>query len=569
MSAQVGWKEFPGQEALRTIIGKIRQATGAPSVSCGVLHHGELFFTHAEGLANIEENIASNDQTIYPVASNTKAFITAVCGILVDEGVLSWTDPISKYLPEFGTAHDPEIGKRATLLDLCSHGTGLAPLDCVGVGFFDEFLNSGSMALKKASNLPIAYDFRTHWLYNNFLLGVVGDVISSKSQKRSGLVMKEKIFQPLGMTRSFTRGDEYNADKNYARGYSVLDNGSPLLNDALGLEDGELQGASGYVRSTVQDMLKWASAVMEAEENEAKCGDKLSTKLDASANPLRQMRMIRCAHRPIVLGEEGFENSYGLGWFRHMLPSQYLASIGPNFSLLPQPPVINGNGPPQLAIAHWGDFGGCLSAFYTFPATRSAIIVMSNCNGAQGDPTDLIAQALCQSLFAMQPRINFEDYALQAAGNARVAWEGLVEDWVRNRVQNTRCGPLGDYTGTYINTDFDITIEVSMIPPKNVKDKVNPELLTFKINSLSRQTARLRHYHYDTWTFIPNSRDDATQKGMNGFLKLPRLLMVFLRDEMGRVTQLEWDLQGGSCEGPAPNLDAKVAPVKFCKVTKE
>ncbi|KAJ6003842.1 hypothetical protein N7540_013124 [Penicillium herquei] len=358
MSAHVGWNNFPGQEALRATIGKIRQTTGAPSVSCGVLHHGELFFTHAEGLANIEENIASNDQTIYPVASNTKAFITAVCGILVDEGVLSWTDPISKYLPEFGTAHDPEIRKRATLLDLCSHGTGLAPLDCVGVGFFDEFLGSGSMGLKKASNLPIA---------------------------------------------------------------------SPLLNDALGLEDGELQGASGYVRSTVQDMLKWASAVMGAEENEAKCGEKLSTELDASANPLRQMRMIRCAHRPIVLGEEGFENSYGLGWFRHMLPSRYLASIGPNFSLLPQPPVINGNGPPQLKIAHWGDFGGCLSAFYTFPTTRSAIIVMSNCNGAQGDPTDLIAQALCQSLFAMQPRINFEEYALQAAGNARVAWEGLVE----------------------------------------------------------------------------------------------------------------------------------------------
>lgn len=98
-----------------------------------------MLFTHAEGLANIEKNITSNEETIYPIASNTKAFIAALCGILVDKGVLSWTEPVSKYLPEFETVHDPEVGKRATLLDLCSHGTGLAPLDNVGTGFFDDF----------------------------------------------------------------------------------------------------------------------------------------------------------------------------------------------------------------------------------------------------------------------------------------------------------------------------------------------------------------------------------------------------------------------------------------------
>ncbi|KAJ5640467.1 hypothetical protein N7528_000092 [Penicillium herquei] len=531
MPLQGEGKALLGNEALHTTISKIRKITGAPSISCGVLHHGEVIFTHAEGVANIEDNTPSDDQTIYPVASNTKAFIAAVCGILVDEGLLSWTDPVSKYLPEFKTMHDTEIGKRATILDLCSHGTGLAPLDCVGVGFFDEFLNPGSTGLKKASNLPVAYDFRTYWL--------------------------SIIF--------FWMCAEYEEDKNFARGYSILDDGSPLLNGSLGLEDGEIQGASGYVRSTVQDMLKWANAVMEAEENEGSVDEKILAELSFE-NPLRQMGMIRCAHRPIILGTEGYENSYGLGWFRHMLPSQYLASIGPKFSLLPEPPVINQKGPPQLTIAHWGSFGGCLSAFYTFPAARSAIIVMANCNGAKGDPTDLIAQALCQDLFKMQPHINLEEFALQASSNAKIAWENLVEDWVRKRVQNTEHGPVDEYTGTYINKNLEITIKVSKIPQTDIKSEVNPELLAFNVNSLPRQTARLRHYHYDTWTFIPNSRDDATKKGMDGFLNLPWLLLVFARDEMGIISHLEWDLQGGSCEGPAPNLDANVAPVRFSKV---
>ncbi|KAK6820424.1 hypothetical protein RU639_007600 [Aspergillus parasiticus] len=396
---------------LRATIGIILKKTGAPSVSCGVLYHGEVIFSHAQVFANIEERITANNSTIYPILSNTKASITALCGILLDDGVLSWEDPVSKYLPELQTVHDPEVGKRATFLDLCSHGTGLAPLDCVGVGFFDEFLGPGSSGVKKAANLPTAYDFRTQWLYNNFLLDVVGTVVSRVCGKRSGLVMRERILEPLGMTRTFSHNDEYSNDRNKAREYSILNDAQPLFMDSPGLEEGSSQGASGYLRSTVQDMLVWANAVMEAEDE---------SPTPQHSNPLRQIRMTRCAHRPIVLGENGYENSYGLGCFRHMLPSKYLSCIGPNFSLLPEPPVINQDGPPRLAIAHWGQFGGCLSAFYTFPETRRAVIVMSNCNGANGDPTDLIAQALCQELFNLCPRVNFEEYAIKATHDAKL-----------------------------------------------------------------------------------------------------------------------------------------------------
>ncbi|PGH16489.1 hypothetical protein AJ80_05174 [Polytolypa hystricis UAMH7299] len=206
--------EFPADsKAVLAMISRIRKATGAPSVSCGVLHQGKVVFTHGEGFANVEEKTVPDEHTIYSVASNTKAFITALCGILVDEGVLSWTDPISKYLPEFKTVHDPEVGKRATLFDLCSHGSGLAPLDCAGTGLFDEFWNNGSAGVQKASNLPLVYDFRAHFLCNNFLLDVVRSVISKVCGKRSGLVMQERIFKPLQMERSFTRNGEYSGDK--------------------------------------------------------------------------------------------------------------------------------------------------------------------------------------------------------------------------------------------------------------------------------------------------------------------------------------------------------------------
>lgn len=192
-------------------------------------------------------------------------------------------------------------------------------------------------------------------------------------------------------------------------------------------------------------------------------------------------------------------------------------------------------------------------------------MAITNCNGARGDPTDLAAQALCQELFDMKPKIDFQQYARQAAKNSDLNWDRLVHDWVMNRTQDTAIAPLDDFIDRYINKGLEITIAISKSPEQDVGAGSNPELLTFVVNDLPRQRARLRHYHHDTWTFLPDSRDDATRKGMIPFLKLPRLLLVFVRNHSGVVCSLEWDLQGGSCEEPASNLANKVSSIRFVK----
>ena len=280
-------------------------------------------------------------------------------------------------------------------------------------------------------------------------------------------------------------------------------------------------------------------------------------------NPLHQMQIMRCGHRPITLQGNGYENTYGLGWFRHMLPSSWLGSIGPNFAFLPDPPVINQAGPPRLAIAHWGEFNGFLTALYTFPTTRSDVVVMANSSPRRGDPADLVAQLLTQELFNMQHRINFEDYATKVAAASRQLWPALVQEWVSNRAQNTKHASIDEYEGGFRNTAYGLTIHVYRLPP-DVTDPEHPEeLLGFNVNSITRQSAKLRHYHHDTWTFLPYSRDDALRKGMEGFLRLPLLLLSFVRDESGGIDGLDWDLQAGFCEGPAPGISEIVAPIRF------
>ena len=226
-------------------IEQIRKAFSTPSLACGVLHEGNIVFTHGTGLADVERNVPANEDTVYAIASCTKAFTTASCGILVDEGTLSWTEPVQSYLPEFQTTQDPEVGKRAMLLDLCSHGTGLAPLDHLVCGFHDEFWVSGDDQVQISSNLPVCYDFRSRFLYNNSILGVVGELIAKVSGQSSGAFLQERIFQPLGMSRSSTRAADLPSDGNFARGYSVLDDGSLLALGPSALEDGSPQGGAG------------------------------------------------------------------------------------------------------------------------------------------------------------------------------------------------------------------------------------------------------------------------------------------------------------------------------------
>ncbi|KAH6615500.1 beta-lactamase/transpeptidase-like protein [Chaetomium sp. MPI-SDFR-AT-0129] len=528
-------------------IKKIKEAFGTPSISCGVLHQGQVIFRHSEGYADVETKKEANSDTLYLIASCSKAFVSATCARLVQEGALSWDTPVSHYLPDFVTPGDAAVGERATLADLCSHGTGLAPIDHAVMGFWDEFYGEGPDQVAVSARLPAVYDFRSRFLYNNCMMGVVGEVIRKVCDKSTGTVLKEKVFGPLGLTRTCTSEAEYPGDGNVATGYSVLDGGSVLPLRDPQCFDGSVQAGAGFVRSTVNDMLRWA-------------------KRGQSPVLLPGISFTRCAHRPLILENGLGENSYGMGWFRHTIPSRWLGSIGPNSGLLDDPPVIGKDSTPRLALAHYGEFGGFLAAFYTFPATTSAIVVLANSAQSRGDPTDLIAQTLCQELFDMQPRVELHKYAKQSADRAALRWSELLNEWEANRVLGTRTRELADYAGTYTNEGFKITIRVYPLTGTETGVGENPELLGFQVNSLPRQTAKLRHYHYDTWSFLPASRDDASRKGMELYMALPYVLLAFQRNQEDRVCALEWDLQGGECEGPAPGLGDLVKPVRFERV---
>ena len=555
-------------DATKPCISRIRRAFGTSSVACGVLHHGAVIFRHAEGFADVEARQLADADTVYPISSCTKAFVSATCAILADQGLLLWDAPVSSYLSEFRTVHNEDVGQQATLVDLCSHATGLAPIDLAAVGFHDKLYNEGTSQVRISAHLPMVCGFRSGFVYNNYMYGVVGELIRRVCGKSTGAVMKEKIFGPLGLGRTGTSSAEYPLDGNVARGYSVLDDGSLLRLEEPDLQDGSAHAGAGCVRSTVNDMLTWAKAVMVAESRQSRAEEGILSQQEH----LPGMAFTRTAQRPLTpdTRETKGEDSYGLGWFRHTIPSKLLGFTSPNFSLLPEPPVIGIDSRPRLTICHNGAQGGFLTAFYTFPETGSAIVVLANSSPSHGDPTDLIAQTLCQELFDMKPRVDLDAFALQSAETSRLLWPALVRDWVLSRREGAVLPTPEDYLGEYTNTGLELHIHV-VLPRQPLRKSrrvgwrtQNAELLAFSVNGQPVQ--KLRHYQGDTWSFLPDSRDDAARKGMERFTSLSSVLLVFIRDASGSISSMEWNLYAGDAdERPAPDA-VPVRPVRFGKI---
>jgi len=111
--------------AARDDIKEIQKICRVPSISYGLLHNGEVLFRESIGVRDVETKQSSNPDTLYPLASVSKCFLSALAGIAVAEGKLSWTATISSYLPDFNPTDDPDVSKKARILDCLRHSSGV------------------------------------------------------------------------------------------------------------------------------------------------------------------------------------------------------------------------------------------------------------------------------------------------------------------------------------------------------------------------------------------------------------------------------------------------------------
>lgn len=194
--------------AVDTYLEQVVTTTRIPGVVALVTDSKNIIYSGAFGMQNAKADIPMSTETVFNLASMTKPIAATAIMMLVEDGKLDLDDPISKYLPEYADKTviltlDAENGahtsrpasQEITIRHLMSHSSGLA------YGFSSDtvFRLNGGKPVDDNSDLPLLYDPGTGWAYGTGI-GIVATVLETISGQTLDVFLKQRLFEPLGMT---------------------------------------------------------------------------------------------------------------------------------------------------------------------------------------------------------------------------------------------------------------------------------------------------------------------------------------------------------------------------------
>ncbi len=251
--AEVGVSPQPGltaaQVAAIDAIGQRSVAGRAtPSVTIAVVKDESIVYAKGFGYRNVENAVAPDAQTRYPIGSNTKQFTAAAILLLQDEGKLDIDAPLSRYLPEIPHAHE------VRLRNLLTHSGGYT--EFTEIGNFDVISNrptTPAQIVASVDRRPLAFVPGTKRQYSNTGYVLLTLVIERVSKLRYADFLQQKIFKPLGMTSTYVRTFD-DAKPNVATEYESFSLGP--WEHAEHLDYTWFSGA-GSIISNAADLAKW------------------------------------------------------------------------------------------------------------------------------------------------------------------------------------------------------------------------------------------------------------------------------------------------------------------------
>ncbi|KAL4959242.1 serine hydrolase domain-containing protein [Aspergillus stella-maris] len=541
----------PIVQRLENCIDQIRQIQDilvTPSITFGVVHQGQVILKQSIGHRDVGNNLPADDDTIYMIGSCSKMFTSAAVGILVDEGKLSWTDPVQKYLPDFNPIGDPRIGKEADIIDILRHSTGIrAPnLLCIGPG--PTPVSDGEDLVPLLNIMPTSDEkgqrFNREWWYNNAVYGLAVLIVERISGQQFADFVREHILMPLGMHRTLLKRTDIEKADNVAVPYTTLSNGAiTSLSEKSWPSDNNspLLGGNG-IRSSLGDMLIWCTAVLDAERAE----DEPAYQPQVPNNPLKQMNRVRRGYwtRPADDPEFSKDTAYCMGWFRARLPSSMLGAFSGNQHSREKEHQthlqhILGRdqaGRPIQMIGHTGGMVGSVFSVFTFPDTQSAVVTMTNGRDL-GDASDFAAQILIQALFDMTPKVDLTAWAKKEAELAKVHYrKQFKQPWEQNRKpDDPERDDLMLYVGQY--RGFDNRFTLSVVPLSERSGESFQLSLIF--NHRKATECPLAFYKRDVYSFF--QQDEDTWKMMRPMVSdYKQMLLEFRFDESNESVKGLW-----------------------------
>lgn len=224
-----------------------------PGLAAVVVKDGEIVYQKTYGTKDIDTQDPVNENTLFRMASTTKAFVGIAMGMLVDQGKVNWDDKVITHLPSFKFS-DPYITKDARIIDLFTHNLGAGNAD-----FLWSLMDiSTNEILERFQNTPMIYPTRGGFQYQNIMYVVAGQVIEAVSGMTWNKYVEQNIFKPLEMNRSKTNNKNIITAKNYVTPHYRNHNDSVVkLKDDFGVDRVSAAGSQWTSISDISNYLKF------------------------------------------------------------------------------------------------------------------------------------------------------------------------------------------------------------------------------------------------------------------------------------------------------------------------
>jgi CubicO group peptidase (beta-lactamase class C family) len=401
-------------EEVDNVVNRTLTAFNVPGIAVAIVKDGKVVLSKGYGVKSILTKEKVDENSLFGIASNSKAFTSAALAMLVDEGKLGWDDKVITYLPNF-KMYNEYVTNNFTIRDLLTHRSGL------GLGAGDLMIwpdGSNFTAQDIIQNLqylkPVSA-FRTQYDYDNLLYIVAGEVVHKVSGISWCDFIETRIMKPLDM-------------KNSAGSFLRLKDTSNVIVPHVPI-DGKLKVISRYknqlfdgaagIYSSVNDMSKW----MITQLNDGRYGadnQQLFSKKQHDEMWTPQT-IIPIATKPPY---NSHFSAYGLGWF--------LSDV---------------KGYKQ--VTHTGGLEGIVTQVTLFPELNLGIVVLTN--QQSGAAFSAITNTIKDSYLGIKSEDYVTIYSNRVKAHEESADKVTDEVWAlvaKNKNDNIKID-FKNYTGTY------------------------------------------------------------------------------------------------------------------------
>ncbi len=309
-------------------------------MAIGILHKNELVYAKGFGERVVGSGTPIDANSVFALASVSKAFTACGIGLLVDEEKLDWDDPVIEHLPGF-RLNDPYVTAHMSIRDLLCHRNGYNTFDGDLLWYHTRY--SKEEILRRFSKLAPKHGFRSEYGYQNTMFIAAALVIEEISGLTWEEFMEKRILEPLGMEDSYSGFNKFNTGMNMDLNLAM-----PHVKKKSAPMTGFMNAAGAVgISSSVNDLSKWAEMWVNQGEVD---GETFLSK--SSWNTITQ------AHTPMPVRTSEWEQgthfkAAALGWFTKDLHG-------------------------VKVLHHSGGLPGYILNFVVIPEKDLAIIVLTN-----------------------------------------------------------------------------------------------------------------------------------------------------------------------------------------------